>query len=353
MKTLSSEPEMIAMANALRLGDGDPVANIINFCRNKIAEWIKQSGHAIRSAWDLEKLVCEKLNLVIEHVWNDDDLDKLIQQYLEEGDFVFAHLKKDMDEHTFATLIRRKATNSKAKDSYVAVIDCRGEKGPRRVFSRWHEIAHILTLYKQMELPFHRSTVEKNATEKMMDVIAGDICFYRPLFFPVLQAKIESFGRLSFDSVESVREEFYPEASFQATLNACAAQVQAPVVLLEIGMALKKTEQRRLQSPQIELIPIEPPKPRLRVVNSMANAAARRISLQVPRYMRVPSRSILAKVFKGDVDVVTQPAEADENLAWWTSSDGGALAPMQVNIQAIKIRDHVFAIISPTGARWN
>ena len=314
------------MANALHLADGDPVANLVSFCRNKIAKWIKECG-PIQTAWDLERLVCQKLNLVIEHIWNDDDLDKLIKTYVDEGDIVFAHLKKDLDEQTFAALIRRKSLTLKSEDRYVAVIDCRGGKGPRRVFSRWHEIAHILTLYRQMELPLHRSTVEKNATEKMMDIIAGDICFYAPMFVPVLEAKVKSFGRLTFDAVNSVREDFYPEVSFQATLNACAAQVKAPIVLLEIGMSLKKTEQRRVQSKQIELLPTKPPKPQLRVLVSMANTAARQISLHIPRYMRVPSRSILAKIFKGETDSTVMAGEAQENLAWWTSSDGGALSP--------------------------
>ena len=352
MKALSSEPEIIAMANALRLGDGDPVSNIINFCRNKIAAWIKESG-SVRTAWDLEKLVCERLNLVIEHIWSDEDLEKLIQRYVDEGDYVFAHLKKDLDEHTFATLIRRKPINSKADDRYVAVIDCRGEKGPRRVFSRWHEIAHILTLYRQMELPLHRSTIEKNATEKMMDVIAGETCFYAPIFVPVLQANVRRFGRLSFEAVESIRAEFYPEASFQATLNACAAQMQTPVVLLEIGMGLKKTEQRRVESKQIDLLPTTPPKRQLRVLASMPNASARRIAFQIPRYMRVPSRSILAKVFKGETDLANAYQEVEEDLAWWTSSVGGALTPMRVNVLAFKAHDHVFAIVSPANARWN
>jgi len=351
MKTLSFEPEIIAMANALHLADGDPVANIVNFCRNKLARWIAECG-PVRTAWDLEKIVCQKLNLVIEHVWSDDDLDKLIKTYVEDGDFVFAHLKKDLDEHTFATLIRRKPLTSKSENRYVAVIDCRGDKGLRRVFSRWHEIAHILTLYRQMELPFHRSTVEKNATEKMMDIIAGETCFYAPIFVPVLEAKVKSYGRLTFEAVNSVREDFYPEASFQATLNACGAQVKTPVVLLEIGMGLKKTEQRRVQSKQIELLPAKPPKPQLRVLVSMANKSARQIPLQIPRYMRVPSRSILAKIFKGEADLASISGEAQENLAWWTSSDGGSLSPAQVNIQAAKVKDRVVAIVSLANARW-
>lgn len=352
MKTLSSEPEIIAMANALRLGEGDPVVNIINFCRNKIARWITELG-PVRNIWDLEKIVCQKLNLTIEHVWSDADLEKIIETYVGEGDFIFEYLKRDLDEHTFATLIRRKSASSKSEDRYVAIIDCRGQKGPRRVFSRWHEIAHILTLYKQMELPLHRSTVEKDPTEKMMDVIAGEICFYAPIFIPVLEAKIKKYGRLSFDAVNSVREDFYPEASFQATLNACAAQAKTPVLVLEIGMGLKKTEQRRVQSKQMNLLPETPPKPQLRVLTSMSNAAARQISLQIPRYMRVPSRSILAKIFKGKTDSSALTGEAQENLIWWTSSEGGALCPAQVNIQAIKVNDRVVAIVSLSNARWN
>jgi hypothetical protein len=129
-------------------------------------------------------------------------------------------------------------------------------------------------------------------------------------------------------------------------LNACVAQIHTPVALLEIGMGLKKTEQRRIESKQIELLPTKPPKPQLRVLSSMSNAPARQMSLQIPRYMRVPSRSILAKVFKGETDLANVYEEAEENLVWWTSSNGGALTPMQVRIQAMKVRDRIFAIVS-------
>jgi hypothetical protein len=352
MKTLSAEPQIITMANALRLGDGDPVKNILDFCRGKIAKWIQECG-PVRTVWDLEKIVCQQLNLTIEHVWSDEDLDKIINSYVQEGDFIFEILKKDLDEQTFATLIRRKSTSAKSEDRYVAVIDCRGQKGPRRVFSRWHEIAHILTLYKQMELPLHRSTVEKDPIEKMMDLIAGEICFYGPMFLPVLQEKVRSFRRLSFDAVNSIREDFYPEVSFQATLNACVAHINTPALLLEIGMGLKKTELRRIQSKQMNLLPEALPKPQLRVLSSMSNLAARQISLQIPRFMRVPSRSILTSIFKGKTDPLTTAGEAQENLVWWTSSKGGALSPAQVNIQAIKVNDRLFAIVSLASAKWN
>ena len=95
------------------------------------------------------------------------------------------------------------------------------------------------------------------------------------------------------------------------------------------------------------------PKPQLRILTSMSNADARQISLQIPRYMRVPSRSILSNIFKGETDLSTLTGEAKENLIWWTSSDGGALCPAQVNIQAIKVNDRAVAIVSLSNAGWN
>jgi hypothetical protein len=352
MKTLSQEPEIVAMANALRLAGDDPVESILDFCRCKIARWIKDCG-SVRTIWDLERIVCEKLNLLIHDVWSDEELDRLVANYIEEGDIVFAHLKKDLDDKTFATLIRRRSVSEKAEDRYVAIIDCRGQKGPRRFFSRWHEIAHLLTLYRQMELPLHRSTIEKDPTEKLMDVIAGEIGFYDPMFEPVLATELKGNGQFTFAVVENVRSQFCPDASSQATLNACAARVKTPVIILEIGMSLKKTEMKRVQSEQTELIPSKPPIPRLRVLSSMPNAAARKMSMQIPRYMRVPNISILAKVFKTEAGTGLIPAEAVEDLAWWTSSDGGALSHTKVLVQAIKAGNHVLAIISLAESRWN
>jgi hypothetical protein len=352
MRALNQEPEIVAMANALRLVGSDPVESILDFCRRKIAGWVKECGQ-VRTIWDLERVVCEKLNLVIHDVWSDEELDRLAANYIEEGDIIFAHLRKDLDDKTFAILIRRRSLSQKADDRYAAVIDCRGDKGPRRFFSRWHEIAHLLTLYKQMELPLHRSTLEKDPTEKLMDMIAGEIGFYDPMFEPVLATELKGHGQFTFAVVENVRSQFCPDASSQATLNACAARIKTPVIILEIGLSLKKTELKRLQSKQIELIPSKPPVPRLRVLSSMPNAAARKISMQIPRYMRVPNISILAKVFKTEAGTGLMPAEAVEDLAWWTSSDGGSLSHTQVLVQAIKAGNHVLAIISLAKNRWN
>jgi len=243
--------------------------------------------------------------------------------------------------------------DQRAGDRYVAVIDCRGSKGARRFFSRWHEIAHLLTLYKQMELPFHRSTIDRDPTEKLMDVIAGEIGFYKPIFEPVLISELKNQGQFTFALVENVRSEFCPDASTQATLNACASHIAEPVIVLEIGMSFKKSEMRVLGSEQLALIPEKPPTPQLRALSSMSNAAARKVSLLIPRYMRVPKISILAKVFGAEGNAALASSEAVEDLAWWTSSDREALPHTQVFVQAVKLGSHVLAIVSLAESHWN
>jgi hypothetical protein len=64
----------------------------------------------------------------------------------------------------------------------------------------------------------------------------------------------------------------------------------------------------------------------------------------------VPSPSIISKVFRDEA--LSDSSVAQENLADWTCSDGTALAPLSVEIQAKKILDQVFAIVSPTSAKW-
>jgi len=91
-----------------------------------------------------------------------------------------------------------------------------------------------------MGLPLHRSTTEKNPTERLMDVIAGEIGFYGPFFLPILHEEISNDRGLKFGTVENIRERFCSEASYQSTLNACVSRMNSPVLLITVGLALKK-----------------------------------------------------------------------------------------------------------------
>lgn len=349
MKQLSEEPQIISMAHSLGIHEGDCVEEIKEFCRRKVRNLIAKAG-PISSIDELERIVCDKLNVTIVEVWNDSDLTALIEKYArQEKNIGFAALRKDLDAETFATLLRRKCKPGETGDHYVAVIDCRGEKGTRRFFTRWHEIAHVLTQVEQLQLPLHRSTVKKDPVEKMMDIIAGDIGFFDSLFSPLLIGEVARNGGLTFASVENVRNGFSPVASMEATLNACAARLKSPVVVLQAAMGFKREEERAMQSGQTEMFPTPKPVPQLRIVSAMPNPAARDARLMVPNNMRVPLASIIASVFADGLEF--EAASSEENMNWWRSSDGKVLSHAHVQIEAMKVRDRVWAIVTPLSSR--
>ena len=346
MKKLDSEQEIIKLAAGLKVDwQQNAVQNIIALCHEKISRWLKHAPK-IRTIQDLEALVCEKVRLVFEEVRDDADLNNIIRKYLGLGEPIFATLKSDLDEQTFAALIERRKIDGNSRDRYVAVIDCRGSKASRRFFTRWHEIAHLLTLQGQLQLPLHRSTTDRSPTERLMDTIAGEVGFYDPLFRPILCEETDNEDGLSFAVVERIRQRFCPEASFKSTLNTCVKRFHIPILVAEIGMGLKKDEERQMHSPQLDLIATIPPEPKLRVLSILGNDV-HSTGLKLHRNMQVPIASLLHHFFSKQDGFDEDEVNGIENLNFWRHSDGKALANLDVKIQARRFQDSVIALILP------
>jgi hypothetical protein len=82
MRKLDSDQEIRKLAAELKVDwQQNAVQNIIVLCHEKISKWIK-GGRVIRSIRELEALICEKLALVFEEVWTDEDLAGLIRKYV-------------------------------------------------------------------------------------------------------------------------------------------------------------------------------------------------------------------------------------------------------------------------------
>jgi hypothetical protein len=351
MKSLALDPKIIATAAGLRLDGADPVESILNYCRKRVTKVLKRA-RAIQTIWDVERIVCEHLNLTIHEIWNDDELLSLSKRYAkEEGDPKFAALEMELEaEDAFGVLYERNTRNEIGELQYVAFVDCRGDKAHRRFFTRWHEIAHCLTTFEQFEFPFRRVSgedIEKEPLEKLMDMIAGELGFLDSLFRPLLDTEIPN-GRLTFAAVENIRSRFCPDASFQATLNACAARIEHPIVIVEVGMAYKKSERELLKRLGDRAPRSRRPQPTLRVLRSVPNGAARDAGLLIHKKRRVPDASVIAKLCAAAAEC---SAEGEENLENWTASDGSSLGDFDVFIQARKIQDRTFAIISLSDSR--
>ncbi len=87
----------------------------------------------------------------------------------------------------------------------MSIIDCRGEKSWRNYFSKWHELAHLLTLTPQTRFKFCRThcvAEQKDPEEAAMDVIAGAVGFLPDLI------REHASGDISFDKVFQLRRSY-------------------------------------------------------------------------------------------------------------------------------------------------
>lgn len=333
------------MAAALRVTATNPVEGILDFCRQRV-QTILHSLADNCGIDGLERALCESLNLSVREVWSQQDVDALVEELARrEREPQFGALPMELEGDCYGVLMRRAKRTAKGHLRYVAVIDCRGKKANRRFFTRWHEIAHCLTYFQQSELVFHRITeakIQRDPIERLMDMIAGEIGFFNPIFLPILESELQNGGTFSVDTVERVRKRYAADASFQATLNACATRVRIPLIVLEAAAKYKKDEERELRSSDRALFPGFEPQPKLRVVRSIPNPAAKNSGIFFIPNMRIPESSTIYETFRTGLSTT-----AFEDLADWSTSDGSKLKSVRVRIDARMCSDSAIAIISP------
>jgi hypothetical protein len=344
MSRLDRASEVTDLAATLGLGGAaNSVDAILRHCRSSIDGWVAQAG-GVKDIRQLEALVTGKLQMIFEEVRADEDFDRIKAKYATgKKDFVFAAMRvkfDDADNATYGALVKRKNVGPDAPDRYVAVIDCRGFKALRRFFTRWHEIAHRLTT--DADEPQYRS--EHDPIERMMDEIAGHVGFYGPLFDPVFQAAHGGKKLLLFSTVEAVVRQRFPEASFQATLNACTRRLPTPVIYLEAALGHKAVVKREIEDHSPRLFAFEEPPPELRAVRVVANEAAQGEKFVIPQNMRVPGSSVIRSLFQADGE---RDAASREDLGEWSDSKGKRLEGRAVAVEARKVADRVIAIVQP------
>jgi hypothetical protein len=339
MSRLDQEHDVVALARELGLR-GNPVEAIVRFCEEKIGSWAEDFGK-LESVAALEQLVVDRLQLVFEEVYSDEDLERIIAKYVAQAEYVFATLRDELGPATFGLTIKRKYCGPDSRDKYVALIDCRDEKATRRFFTRWHEIAHLLVLEKELTAPVCRSS--HDPIERLMDEIAGRIGFYEPIFGPVFSREHRK-PLLEFRTVEAIRNSYCDMASFQSTLFACHRRMSTPVVYVEAEVKYKADEERRLRSKQRKLFQDDPPVAKLRVGLAVPNPVAIERDFRIVPNMRVPEASVIYKLHS---DASAEQASGGENLGSWEFSDGNSLPDCEVWVDARKAGDRVIAIVQP------
>lgn len=315
---------------------------IREFCTQKI-ENIKDQFGSINNLSTLLDVVSSFLGICFEEVHDDNDIEIISNKYLAQGEYKFADLSRELDASTDAVMF---SLTKIKKWKYAAVIDCRGIKIFRAYFSKWHEVAHILTRSPQTFL-FHRAPKFKRDPEEMLvDRIAGDLAFYTPLFLPELLVRTKTTNRLTFDIIEELREIVCPGASRAATIRGAISRAPFPQLMVIADYGLKKSEEEDLFSKQGVLFKEGNDQyyRKLRAVEVIVNKPALKIGLWVHKNMEVPQESVIRTAYEE-----FSPDEIyhnRENLNWWKHSRGGQLNDLSIDIEAKLIGDRVYAFIN-------
>ncbi len=323
MNRLDAKPQIGKLASDLGLKKTTkPVSQIVRLVRKRIKSI--STKYNCQSLQALLRAAAAELGTVFCEIHSDADLQKVVDDYVAKGEAIFANLSNELRKNDYGITIKRRHTQS-WEPSFVSVIDCRGEKIFRSYFTKWHELAHLLTLTPQMRLVFRRThgAALEDPEEALMDVIASELGFFSELL------PIDSAADVSFENIDRIRAEFCPEASYQASLIGIVKALPKPCILLRAELAHKKGQD-----------PTETPC--LRCVHVTVNQPARDAGIQMHRYWRVPLNSVIYEVFRRQ-----RYGEAVENLDWWSTSDGAGLAPRPVGVKAKPMSDAVIVLIVP------
>jgi hypothetical protein len=334
MSKLDNKPQIWKLAVDLGLGSTSrPVSEILSHVKRRVRNVaLKFSSTTLN---DLLTATAEEVCTIFKEIHSNQDLENLKSTYFAQGETGFANLHNELDSQGYAITFKR-ISPAKWDRAYVSVIDCRGDKAFRAYFSKWHELAHLLTLTQQTRLVFRRThaTAIVDAEEGLMDLIAGEVGFLAD-FIPC-----HSFGDISFEMIESIRRQVSPDASYQAASIGIVRALPRPCILLEARLGLKKSEERNTAQLRLAIPVNAEPMPSLRAVHATTNQAARDIGIFLPNNWKVPPESVIASVFE-----FGGSARAQENLGWWRTSSGARLPNRPVAVEARRVGESVIALL--------
>lgn len=180
----------------------------------------------------------------------------------------------------------------------------------------------------------------KSPEEALVDFVAGTLAFYPDLVRP--HAK----GEISLEAIEALRQKLCPSASQQSALLGITQRWTTPCILVEARLAHKAGEFDPGQS-SFDFKRVPPPV--LRAVHAKLNDAARRAGIRVIPNFRVPSNSVIYRVFHEELGY----AESPEDLSAWKSSSGACWSGGPVLVKAKQFGDSVQALIIPIRGKRN
>lgn len=162
-------------------------------------------------------------------------------------------------------------------------------------------------------------------------------------FYPTI-VREHATGDISFEKIEAVRANVFPEASQQSALLGIFKSWPSACILVEARLAHKAGEG---PGPQHSFSFKKYPAPELRAVHANVNDEANKMGIKVIPRFRVPKESVIYRVFNEAIPY----AESSEELASWRSSAGERWVGGTVLVKAQLRGDGVQALLIPIKVR--
>lgn len=274
------------------------------------------------------EVLAKHFRVRFEEVRGLSDVEQLEKKYLHgHKELGFARLREELkDPDVDALLFQRNKATEQDHDRWVAVLNLQRTEA-KAYWDRNHELVHRIAEPPQKSLPFKRHGLERNnPLEKLIDQVAAEIAFYRPLFEPIVRREIQK-GALSFTAVERIRQSYAPTASLLSVANAVVKLWPVPALVVTASFKGRK------HSPETSKA--------LRVALQAKNRKADSTGLLVYPNMRAPSSSPIYQAFATGASV-----DGQEDLSQWNTSSGKQLSSRRVITSAIVRGDLVYGLIS-------
>ncbi|HXM46354.1 MAG TPA: hypothetical protein VN956_00710 [Pyrinomonadaceae bacterium] len=317
-------------------GRDDPLTEIISYCASRMRKLLNQ--FPCHSLSQLLENAATHLDTNFREIHSDDELKEVRDHFFRRGEKEFALLDHELKPGVFAITFKRLKPKP-GERQFISIIDCRGEKAFRSYFSKWHELAHLLTLTDQGRLKFcrtHSSLNKRDPEEALMEAIAGHVGFLPEMI------RTHAKGPISFEKIMMVKQALCAEASVQSATIGIAKGWPMPCMLLEASLQYKKSDRDKLHQPGFDFV--SPPQADLRIVHVNHNGGASNIAKYLHKNMRIPTRSIIHRAFDGEAPVSMR---ANESLGWWETKRGGYLPPIPMIVEARKQANSVHALLVP------
>jgi hypothetical protein len=318
----SSEPAIIEIAGKLGLaGAINPSSAIIEGCQMKAAAFMAEYGGCENSE-ELLAICAQKLGTRFVVIETLEGLDAFVRASLSRKEIHFATVESEFERGVLGITFRLRHPHA-WESPFVSVIDARGERRHRAWFTKWHELGHLFILGSSSRSSFcrtHTPDLMRDPEEALVDRIAGACAFHPALVRPLAE------GALSFQKLDIVRNRLCPEASIQSSEIGILQAWPTPCILVECRWA-----GRRGHTAGTEM---------LRAVKVVRNDAAWQSGLAIHTNMRVPERSVIYQSFAANAVV-----NGAEDLSWWASSTGAALASRNVSVSARSASGIVIALV--------